>query len=281
MPEHAKNHSPISLPVLLVCAAVVGAGGVILWQARLISTQASQLVARAAENDALRRRILQLSRAQPAPMSAQGPVPVPRSAPPHAPAADAGAAAAQQEAQRLRENLTQSSAEMSRLQGRVAELQSQIETVTTENHRLSAVAEDLRKNAADADQTLEALHAEVKKNSDRVAQLESLNTRLKEDTASRGQSAAELNQIISDLQGVFRRREMYLNNILRRYREITEQYRAMSGVMDSRRDRGAAPVGGTEIARIQNTITQAEEDLKQINALNAQAQHLQKKLPAK
>ena len=74
---------------------------------------------------------------------------------------------------------------------------------------------------------------------------------------------------------------MYLNNILRRYREITEQYRAMSGVLDSRRDREAAPVGSTEIARIQNAIALAEEDLKQIDALNAQAARLEKKLPVR
>ena len=36
-----------------------------------------------------------------------------------------------------------------------------------------------------------------------------------------------------------------------------------------------------EIARIQNAIALAEEDLKQIDALNAQASRLEKKLPAK
>ena len=74
---------------------------------------------------------------------------------------------------------------------------------------------------------------------------------------------------------------MYLNNILRRYREITEQYHAMAGVLDSRRDREAAPVNNTEISRIQNAISLADEDLKQINALNAQASRLEKKLPVK
>jgi len=281
MPEHAKHHMPIWLTVLLVCAAVAGAGNVIFWQTQMISRQTSQLVARAAENDELRRRIDQLSHAQAAAPSPQGPVAVPRIAPPHAPATGAEALAAEQEALRLREGLSQSNTEISRLQARVAELQSQIETVTAENRRLSAAGEELKKSVTDADQTMETLRAELKKNGDRLAQLESVNAKLKEDAASRGQSAAELSQIISDLQGVFRRREMYQNNILRRYKEITEQYRAMSGVLDSRRDREAAPVSSTEIARIQNTIALAEEDLKQINALNAQAQHLQKKLPAK
>jgi len=39
------------------------------------------------------------------------------------------------------------------------------------------------------------------------------------------------------------------------------------------------PVSSAEISRIQNAISLAEEDLKQIYALNAQAQRLQKKLP--
>ena len=40
------------------------------------------------------------------------------------------------------------------------------------------------------------------------------------------------------------------------------------------------PANSAEISRIQNAIALAEEDLKQIYALNAQAQRLQKKLPA-
>jgi hypothetical protein len=114
-----------------------------------------------------------------------------------------------------------------------------------------------------------------------MAQVESANARLKEDAALNSQSAAELRQTATDLEALFRRREMYLNNILRRYHEITEQYRAMSGVLDSRRDREAAPVNTTEISRIQNAIALADEDLKQINALNAQASRLEKKLPVK
>jgi hypothetical protein len=110
--------------------------------------------------------------------------------------------------------------------------------------------------------------------------LEAANARLKEDAAAGKQSAVLTQQAVSDLESLFRRREMYLNNILRRYKEITEQYRAMSGVRDSR-DGQAAPVSSTEISRIQNTIALAEEDLKQIYALNAQAQRLQRKLPIK
>ncbi len=167
---------------------------------------------------------------------------------------------------------------MARLQSRVSELQAGVENATEENRRLAAAAEELKRNLADANQTIETIRAELKSNSGRMAEIESANARLKEQAALSGQSAAQLKQTSSDLEGLFRRREMYLNNILRRYREITEQYRAMSGVLDSRRDREAAPVRSTEIGRIQNAIALAEEDLKQIDALNAQAARLEKKL---
>jgi len=172
-------------------------------------------------------------------------------------------------------------AEVARLQARVSELQTGVENATEENRRLASAAEELKRSLADANQTIETIRAELKSNSGRMAQIESANAKLKEEASTAGQSAVQLKQTASDLEGLFRRREMYLNNILRRYREITEQYRAMSGVLASRRDREAAPVGSTEIAHIQNAIALAEEDLKQIDALTAQASRLEKKLPAK
>jgi chromosome segregation ATPase len=190
-------------------------------------------------------------------------------------------AALEQQVRQLRESLAKSNEDLSRLQAHTADLQSQVEAASAENQRLSSAGQDLKKSLADADQTLESLRAELKRNTDRVAQLEANNARLKDETTAGKQSAAQIGQTMSELQEIFRRREMYLNNILRRYKEITEQYRAMSGVLDSRRDREAAPVSTTEISRIQNAIALAEDDLKQINALNAQSQRLQKKLPVK
>lgn len=100
------------------------------------------------------------------------------------------------------------------------------------------------------------------------------------DAATAEALAAETQQTVSDLENIFRRREIYLNNILRRYREITEQYRARSGVQDGR-GRAANPLSSAEISRIQNSLDLAEDDLKQLTALSAQAQRLQKKLPVK
>jgi len=190
-------------------------------------------------------------------------------------------AAAEQHAARMRDALAESAAEVARLQSRVAELQTTIEGAVEENRRLTLAADEQKRIVADTNQTIETIRAEMKANSSRMAQIESANGRLTEDAAAAGRSAAQLKQTAADLESLFRRREMYLNDILRRYREITEQYRAVSGVLDSRRDRESAPVSSGEMARIQNAIALAEEDLKQIEALNAQASRLEKKLPAR
>ena len=280
MPERGKAHQgiPIWIAVALVCAAIVGAAAVIFWQTRLISHLQAQLAARAGEKAELERRVDQLTRAQ------EGRPPVsPKPFAPRSIQPDTGATAAAQVsaserlAERLRESLAQATAEVERLQASVSDLHRQLETTETENRRLTAGTEELKKSAADAEQTIEMLRAELKANNTRAAQVESVNARLKQEAASSQQISSQMQQNVSDLDGLFRRREMYLNNILRRYHDITEQYRALSGVNASR-DHGAGTVGTAEISRIQNSIALAEEDMKQISALSAQVARLEKKL---
>jgi DNA repair exonuclease SbcCD ATPase subunit len=280
MPERAKAHEgiPVWIAIALVCAAVTGAAAVIFWQTRLISHLQAQLAIRAGEKAELGRRVDQLTRAQEGPPSVSPKPFAPRSVPPDT-SATTGAllSASEQRAQRLRESLAQATAEVEHLQAGVVELRGQLESAATDNRRLNAAVEELKKGAADAEQTIETLRAELKANNARAAQLDSVNARLKQEAASSQQLSSQMQQNVSDLDGLFRRREMYLNNILRRYRDITEQYRALSGVNGSR-DHGAATVGTAEISRIQNSIALAEEDLKQISALSAQVSRLEKKL---
>ncbi|MBZ5593862.1 MAG: hypothetical protein LAP39_16610 [Acidobacteriia bacterium] len=265
--------------LVLVIAIAIGFG--VVWQTRALRSQTVQIAELGRENSALRKRIDELTRAR-----ADQPAPLQSAPAPHLPAAVPAAtaealAAAEQRAQRLRESLDRSKADEVRLEALNSDLQSRAETTAEDYHRLSAAMEQANKALADANQTIENIQAERKSNQDRISQLETANARLREGAASGKQSAAQLNQSLSDIEEVFRRREMYLTNILRRYREITEQYRALSGVMDSRRDRESTPVSGAEISRIQNAIALSEEDMKQVGALSAQAQRLEKKLSTK
>jgi len=279
MPDPGGRHGGGArwITILVVCA-VLAAGAMVLWQARVILTQKMQLSKTARENEALRRHIDQAARSQPGPPLSPSAVPAARTRQPNATVIGPSSSVAEEQAQRLRESLAQSTAETVRLEARISDLQSQIETATAENRRLSAAGDELKRNLVDANQTIDNIRAELKTAADRITQLENTSAKVNQDAAAGKQSAAQMKQNVSDLEGIFRRREMYLNNILRRYKEVTEQYRALSGVLDSRRDRDAAPVNGTEISRIQNTIALAEEDFKQINTLNVQASRLEKKL---
>lgn len=269
------------LAIPLVAAGIVGGVIAVVWEGRIIASLQAELATRTRESAQLLRRVDELRRAQAAPPLEAPPAPVVHVPPPTTDAAGARALAlSEQNAQQLRESVTRSRAEVSQLQTKVADLESSIESASDDNQRLSRELEEGRRNLADTTQTLDTLRAQVKANAGQVTELETTNTKLRQQAAAGNQSVVQTQQTVSDLESVFRRRETYLNNILRRYKEITEQYRAMSAVNNGR-DRQPGAINGPEISRILNTIALAEEDLKQIYALNAQAQSLQKKLPVK
>jgi len=257
------------------------AGGSLFWEVRAIARLRDQVASLSRENAQLLRRVDDLTRAQPVAPAEQPSAPAGRAPRPVTDAATAEAlSTAEQQVRQLHDSLAASNTEAAHLQAKVADLESHAESAVEENRRLSAAVEEGRKNLEDANQTMEALQAQLKVNSARMADLENLNARLKEEAAAGKQSSTQAQQTVSDLAGIFRRREMYLNNILRRYKEITEQYRAMVGVRDGR-DPQASPLSSPDLSRIQNAIALADEDLKQISALNAQAERLQKKLTVK
>lgn len=282
MPATASSRARLVfwLGIPLFAVVIIVSGSALIWEVRTIALLQEKNASLSRENGRLLRRIDDLTRTQPAPPE-QPPSPAAPASRPAPDAATADALAAQeQQVRRLRDSLAQSAAEAAQLQAKVADLESQGASAAEENRRLSATLEQERQNLEDARGTMEALRAQSKTDAGHVADLESLNARLKAEAAAGQRSTAETQQTVSDLENIFRRREMYLNNILRRYREITEQYRAMSGVQDGR-DRAATPLSSAEISRIQNSLALAEDDLKQLTALSAQAQRLQKKLPVK
>ena len=269
---------------LFIAAVVLGFAGLIIFrQARVISEREQQI-------SQLEKRNQQLEIQRDQALRAAAQQPVSRGSPTQARAATGRGSSAtdlenlvvgEREIQRLRDSMAQLHGDLARLQAQTSDLEAQNGKLAAENQRLAVAGEDLKVSLAEANRTVASLRVELQGGQDRISQLVSENSRLLQENTAGKQSAGELRQVTTDLEEIFRRRQMYLNNILRRYKEITEQYRSLSGVLDSRRDREAVPVNSAEISRIQNTIAMAEEDLKQISALNAQAQRLEKKLPAK
>lgn len=261
--------------VVLGCAAVA-----VVWQTRAYRRQAARLEQMSAETERLRGRVAQLTRTGAVPAGAPAPAPpvesqnAPRSAKPAVNPEDAIAIA------RLKLSLADANAAIARLESRADEAQAQIHNLRLDNQRLTGSEGDLKENLAAANQAVDVLQRELKSSRDRVTQVEIAYQKLRDQSGGDVQKIAQLQQFATELQDIHQRREVYLNSILRRYKQITEQYRSMSGVLQTQRTDSPA-AGSTDLARIQDSIAMAEEDLRQLNNLNAQARLIQKKMAGK
>jgi len=271
---------PLWLALAALIALLVVAGVVIYRQSRISSDQAARIAANAAETEKLRR---ELHQAQANPSVAPAPQAAPVQPPPVKDLSPSKEelAAAEQHAEQLRASLAQANSDVAHLQTQLLELRARVESASAENRRLADSVEDGKAKLAESNHAMESLRADLKANTERVLQLEAANAAAKQDASAAKQSTAQLNETISELQSIYHRRDMYLTDVQSRYREVTEQYRSLAGVMDARRDRQSTPVPPPELSRIQNAISLADEDLKQIRGLDAQVLRLQKKLAGK
>jgi chromosome segregation ATPase len=256
------------------------------WQVRINRQQTARLALLAAENDRLRKGAVNLSQAaEPAAVSAaQEPPAKDRSSrcvtAPERSQDDATT-------QRLTQSLADANASVARMESRGDQAEAEVQSLRSENKRLESSESDLKKSLAAVNQAMDALQDELKSSKDRLAQLETASQqaeisyrKLRDQSRSDAQKLVEIQQLASQLQDIHRRREVYLNGILRRYKQITTEYRSLSGVLQSQHS-GTPDVGSADLARIQDSIALAEEDLRQLNNLNAEALLIQKKMAGK
>jgi small-conductance mechanosensitive channel len=268
---------------LWVAAAVVvlGASVALVWQVRVNWRQAARMAQLSAENRVLRKRadILALQ-AVPvvAPPAAEPPAAQGRSAPrqpkPGENPEDLIAI------QRLELSLADANASIARLQSRLDEAEAKIQDLAVDNKRLAASEADLTPSLATANQTVDVLQKELTGLRDHSTQIEIAYQKLRDQTGADAQKLAQLQQLAAEMLEIQQRRETYLNSIVRRYKQITEQYRSLAGVLQDQRT-GTPEAGSTEMARIQDAISLAEEDLRQLSNLDAQALRIQKKMAGK
>ena len=166
----------------------------------------------------------------------------------------------------LRKSLDEAHAQNSELNARITALDAQIVSLQTERQRAAASESETLEKLSNARREIEATQKDALAKDARIAQLEVQTRKLRDESGVHAKQAAQLTQLAADLQDIFRRRETYISNILSRYKEVTEQYRVVA--LDH----------ATDVARIQQALSMAEEDLRQLNSLNARALLIQKKL---
>jgi chromosome segregation ATPase len=264
--------------VLVISAAVVIGGVVIVRQSARLAGYERLHAQDARTIERLSASVRQEQAPPPAPAASSRAAPTP---PPVRPGAPDTSALAAREA-----TIQQLNRELGEAQAAIALLQAQLQSSGHEKQNVLAVAgEDFQKREQDwrdrldsFQQQLDSARAEAQAARERAAGLEADNAKVKNESGAGSARAAELRKAMAGLQDLDRRRDVYLNSIIRRYREITGQFRAMTGVLDSSHGSDSASFSGVALSRIQNAISLAEDDLRRLNEMNAQAHQIENKL---
>lgn len=156
------------------------------------------------------------------------------------------------------------------------ELEAKVEIMIQEEAKRKISESELRDQLTTAQRETDAVKITAQTRDTALRELETKNAELRKQVADATQKNGRRKQAGAELEELGRRRESYLNNILGRYREATDLFRTMSLRLDNPRDAGS-PLNN-DLSRIQQAIQSADEDLRQLRVLNAQAARLQKDL---
>jgi chromosome segregation ATPase len=177
------------------------------------------------------------------------------------------------------QKLADAAATSADLQNRLHEAEAAVAQQRAEAERLAAENTERAEKLADARRIRDALENEMRVKNDRIAQMELAGRRSREESAAMAQRLEQNTALAREFDDLQRRSEATLNTLQRRYRDLTEQLRNIAGRLESQRDNAQAIA--PEVSRIQNTVQMAEEDLRQLANLRAQAQRLAGKFTTK
>jgi len=201
-----------------------------------------------------------------------------------APEADCRAAVASRDAtlKGLNVGLNDARARADQLQAQLADSSGQqAKALANETQRCEKAQADWENRLATVQQQLEAAQSDSEAARLRVSALEADNTRLRNSSSAVSTQAQEMGRVLASEQDLVRRRNAYLTSILRRYRDLTGEFRAMSGMLDSSRDANSNALSSQALTRLQNTVSRTDDDMRQLNDLDDQIHQLEAKLTKK
>jgi chromosome segregation ATPase len=173
----------------------------------------------------------------------------------------------------LRDQLKEQSKALSAARDAAARAEAALSAQDGESKKLRSQMDDLREDIQAARRVGEALQAELQAKSDRLVKVET-SEKLMQDRLARAESAAtKVAGVSKEVEDINRRREAFLTTLLRRYREVSDLYRNFTLNVQTRETPGAGLQAG-DLSRIQTAIQQAEDDLRQLQALNARMAQL-------
>jgi len=180
--------------------------------------------------------------------------------------------------QDLRASVVQANTNIAALQEQVAVLQERIRNEAGEQKRLDESFAETRRKLEVAEKNMDAASEELKKKDGRINQLLVMNQRIQKESDAQKVRIAELGKLVGQLKDLERRREDTAGNLHSRYREATDQYRALAAAIEGQQQTGTGVSRSLDLSRIQQTISSAEEDLRQLRTLNSQAARVQSEI---
>lgn len=173
----------------------------------------------------------------------------------------------------LRDHLREQAKELSAARDSAARAEAGLEAEAAEARRLKAQLEEIREDMQAARRLSEALQAELKVKTDRLIRAETAEKVMQERVARTQSAAAKVAGESKEIEDLNRRREAFLATLMRRYREVGDLYRNFT-LNAQTRETPTAGLQAGDLSRIQAAIQQAEDDLRQLQALNARAAQL-------
>ncbi len=165
------------------------------------------------------------------------------------------------------------------LQAARSELEDSLETMRADRRRLSSSEAELKDALASSRRVVEAMETELKAKTERIASQESELRRAKDSNAADNRRATQVASILSSFEDLNRRRENTLTSLQRRFRDLTDSYRALALRLDTQRDsQTPMQITSAEVSRITAAVQSAEDELRQISALNTESQRLTRRL---
>jgi len=180
----------------------------------------------------------------------------------------------------LSQSLDESNKLLAQLQPRVKALEEQIQVTTAENQKLAAAQNELAAQLESAQASLEAAKKEVQAREARLAEFEANLRKLRSETAAQSQKSAQIARVLREIEEIERRRDAAANSILGRYRDVTEQFRNLAVGLDGQRGTEGVVNTPVDLSRIQQLMALADEDLRNLRSLSAQAAQAQRRLTA-
>lgn len=179
--------------------------------------------------------------------------------------------------------------ELGTARARASELESELdnseqryrEAMAKANQQISDDKEQIQAQLVYFKQQMKSASVEVQASRLRVNALEELNEKMKKEKSAATAKAQEFEPVLRRLEALERRRDDSMASVMSHYRDISSQLQAMTGMLNANRDANANVFSSQALYRIRDTLSLANNNIRQLNDLNEEIVQVEKQLSGK